>query len=404
MISHIREQKHQKQNNKTHLRIFYIGGALILKKILSLMLIVIILTISASAKDISEITSKSYILLDGKTGNVLLEKDADIQVPPASITKIMNMLLAVEAIDRGEINLDDVVTVSETAAVHEGSHVFLEIGEKITVSDLLKAIAVASGNDASIAIGEYISGSKDNFVNAMNNRAKELGMKNTNFINTNGLDAQGHLSTARDVGIMTYELTKHPLIYDYTTIWMDSLRDGKFQLANTNKLIRFYEGATGMKTGSTSKAGYCLSATAKRGDVELITVVMGAPSSKERFADASTLLNYGFSNYSNVKITDINKIYGTVPVELGEELEFNAIADKTYEITLKNDEKNQLTEKIMINEDIKAPIYKEQPVGKAIYKVGEREVASVTLIADKDIKKVSYIFYLKKLFNNVIQL
>ena len=226
-----------------------------MKKSVSVILILVTLIFThVHAKEIHDIAAKSYILLDGATGNVLVEKEADVKLPPASITKIMTMLLTMEAIDRGTLNFDDVITVSDTAAMHEGSHVFLANGEQITVHELLKAIAVASGNDASIAMAEAVCGTQSEFVKAMNNRAKELGMNNTNFINCNGLDADGHVSCARDIGIMTCELMKHPKIFEYTGIWIDSLRNGEFQLANTNKLIRFYEGANGMKTGSTSKA------------------------------------------------------------------------------------------------------------------------------------------------------
>lgn len=270
-----------------------------MKRFIAILLIFcFLLPTAALAKGIDELTSKSYILMDGQSGNVLLENNADEQLPPASITKIMTMLLAIEAIDSGKLKTTDIVSVSETAAIKEGSHVFLAPGEQISVDDLMKSIAVASGNDAAIAIAETLCGTQEKFVEQMNKRASELNMNNTKFINCNGLDTDGHVSCARDVAIMTFELLKHPKIFDYTTIWMDTLRNGTFQLANTNKLIRFYDGANGMKTGSTSKAGFCLSATAKRNGVQLIAVVMGAPSSKERFADASTLLNYGFQNYS----------------------------------------------------------------------------------------------------------
>ena len=308
-----------------------------MKKITAFILIICFVSSAVFAKDINEISAKSFILLDGEAGNVLLENNADESLPPASITKIMTMLLLMEAVDKGVVSLDDIVTVSETAALHEGSHVFLEIGEQITVSDLLKAIAVASGNDASVAVAELLCGTQAEFVNRMNERAKELGLNNTNFVNCNGLDADGHVSSARDIAIMTCELLKHNKILEYTTIWTDSLRNGTFNLANTNKLIRFYEGANGMKTGSTSKAGYCLSATALRDNMQLIAVVLGSATSKDRFADASTLLNYGFSNYSKINLINKGEVQGEVTVEKGTIDKISVITEKECDFIVKND-------------------------------------------------------------------
>ena len=274
-----------------------------------LLMLSLFLSVNTKAKDISALSSPSAILMDGYTGKVLFEKDADKKLPPASVTKIMTMLLVMEAIDSGQISFDDIVTVSENAAKKEGSHIFLAPNEQMSVRDLMKGVAVASGNDASIALGEYLAGSHEKFVEKMNLRAKELGMNNTHFVNCNGLDADGHLTTARDIGIMTVQLLKYPKIFEFTTIWTDTLRDGTFGLANTNKLIRFYEGANGMKTGSTSKAGCCISATALRDGMQLVAVIMGAPNSKERFSDASTLLNYGFGGFENCNLGVSDKIY-----------------------------------------------------------------------------------------------
>ena len=273
-----------------------------MKKLISIILSLSLLAvvIPASAEDVAT-SAKASILIEQETGRVLQEKEADTKLPIASVTKIMTMLLIMEEIDGGRLTLADEVTVSEYAMSMGGSTMFLEAGEVLTVSDMLKGIAVASANDGCVAMAEHISGSTEAFISLMNKRAKELGMNNTNFVNTNGLDADGHYSSARDVAIMARELCKHEKIFDYTTIWTDSLRDGKFELANTNKLVRFYRGATGLKTGSTDLAGCCLCASATRDGLSLISVVLGAPTSKERFADASGLLDYGFANYRVVR-------------------------------------------------------------------------------------------------------
>lgn len=367
-----------------------------MKKIIALILIVVMLTTIVYSKEIEGITAKSYILVNGENGDVLIEKNADEQLPPASITKIMTMLLLMEAVDNGTVSLDDVVTISDTAAIHEGSHVFLEVGEQITVSDLLKAVAVASGNDASIAVAELLSGTQMEFVKVMNNKASELGMKNTHFVNCNGLDAEGHVSTARDIAIMTYELLKHKKILEYTTIWMDTLRNGTFDLANTNKLIRFYEGANGMKTGSTSKAGYCLSATALRNDVQLIAVVLGSNTTKERFSDATTLLNYGFNNYKKSHQSTKGDIIDEVIVENGVKEKISAVVENDCDILIKNSEINDIKSEIILNKTLKAPITKGQIIGEMKYKAGEREVGRVNLISDCDIAEISISYLLKR--------
>lgn len=253
------------------------------------------------------INAKSGILMEASTGEVLYEQNANERLQIASVTKVMTMLLIMEAIDSGKISLDDMVTTSEYAASMGGSQVFLEVGEQMSVNDMLKAIAVASGNDAAVAMAEFISGSEGAFVEKMNKRASELGCENTHFINCNGLDeTPEHYSSARDVARISQELLKHTKIFDYTTIWMDSLRNGSFGLSNTNKLIRFYNGANGLKTGSTSTAKYCLSATALRDGMQLIAVIICAPSTKDRFSSASALLDYGFANYEVASNEDLN--------------------------------------------------------------------------------------------------
>ena len=266
-------------------------------KRIACLLMILILPVSAAAEDGISFNAKSVILTEASTGKTLFESNSHESLPPASVTKIMTMLLIMEAIDRGEISYDTVVTASERAKSMGGSTIFLDTNEKMSVEDLLKGIAVASGNDACVAMAEHLCGSEEAFAAKMNERAAQLGMKDTHFVNCNGLDAPGHYTSAYDIALMSRELMRHKDIFKFTTIWMDSLRGGKFSLANTNKLIRFYSGANGLKTGSTSVAGCCISAAAKRGEMQLIAVVLGAPTSKERFAAASNLLNYGFANY-----------------------------------------------------------------------------------------------------------
>ena len=278
-----------------------------IKRIACLIMAISLISVTGYAEPVQQvdtnvstqlINAKSGILMEASTGEVLYEQNANERLQIASVTKVMTMLLIMEAIDSGKISLDDMVTTSEYAASMGGSQVFLEAGEQMSVNDMLKAIAVASGNDAAVAMAEFISGSEGAFVEKMNKRASELGCENTHFINCNGLDeTPEHYSSARDVARISQELLKHTKIFDYTTIWMDSLRNGSFGLSNTNKLIRFYNGANGLKTGSTSTAKYCLSATALRDGMQLIAVIICAPSTKDRFSSASALLDYGFANY-----------------------------------------------------------------------------------------------------------
>lgn len=374
------------------------------KRIFVLLLALSLITLNTEAKDISSLVSPSAILVDGYTGKVLFEKNSDEKMPPASVTKIMTMLLVMEAIDRGEIGFDDIVTVSENAAKKEGSHIFLASGEQMSVRDLLKGVAVASGNDASIALGEYLSGSHEKFVEKMNQRASELGMTNTHFVNCNGLDADGHLTTARDIAKMTVELLKHPKIFEFTTIWMDTLRNGAFGLANTNKLIRFYDGANGMKTGSTSKAGCCISATALRDGMQLAAVIMGAPNSNERFSDASTLLNYGFGGFENVVLGKSSETLKYIDVNKG--------IKKTVKVCLKNDfsavlpkgKAKGITSAENLPEKIEAPVKKGEVVGKITFYDGQKPIGEVEITANEDIERIDFSYSLKQLLLNFFSL
>lgn len=343
--------------------------------------------VNAETPDLG-IEAKASILMEASEGRVLYESNADERVPIASVTKIMTMLLIAEALDSGRIKLDDMVSVSQNAMDMGGSTMFLETGEQLSVSDMLKGIAVASANDGCVAMAEFLEGSAQAFVGRMNEKAAELGMTNTNFVNTNGLDDDNHYSSARDVAIMSRELLKHELIFNYTTIWTDSLRDGKFDLANTNKLIRFYEGANGLKTGSTSKAGCCLSGTAKRNDMQLIAVVLGAPSSKQRFNGARALLDYGFSAYKITKPIKKGDSIGTTAVKGGVISDINGIAAEDVSILLENSESGE-TEIVSEFDELKAPVYVNERIGTAkVLKNGE-VIKEIEILSSQTVEKKS---------------
>lgn len=343
-------------------------------------------TVNAETK-IDGIEAKSAILIEADTGSVLYEMNADERLPIASVTKIMTMLLIMEAVDEGVISLDDMVTVSENAMSYGGSTMFLEAGEELSVNDMLKGIAVASANDGCVAMAEHLSGSETAFVDKMNEKAKSLGMSNTNFINTNGLDEDGHYSSARDVSIMSKELLKHKKITDYTSIWTDELRGGKFQLANTNKLIRFYNGANGLKTGSTSEALCCLSASAKRDDMQLIAVVLGAPTSEKRFNSARELLNFGFANYKLDKLVTQNEFIADADVVNGTKKTVRAIAKSNkVKLTEKSNIK-EIQKNILLDSEIEAPIKKGETVGVLEFLSEGTIIDKVEIVASEDIEK-----------------
>ena len=336
------------------------------------------------------VNAPSAILMEQSSGQVLYELEADKKLPIASVTKSMTMLLIMEALDFGKIKYTDMVTTSEHAASMGGSQVFLEVGEQMSVNDMLKAIAVASGNDAAVAMAEFIAGTEPAFVEMMNKRAAELGCKNTHFINCNGLDETAeHYSTARDIAIISCELLKHPKIQEYTTIWMDTLRDGAFGLSNTNKLIRFYKGANGIKTGSTSTAKYCLSASAKRDGMQLVAVVLGAPTTADRFGSATRLLDYGFANYSVVNCAEkIGKIE-PLPVIGGKEDTVSAEADKSVNFIVKKGNSDKVKVKTTIDEPLRAPIKKGQKIGEATLSVGGDKLAKCDIKATTEVKRMN---------------
>ncbi len=335
-----------------------------------------------------DIRSKSVILLEQSTGEVLYSYNPDEQYPPASITKIMTLLLVMEAIDTGKITVDDMVTCSQHAADMGGSQIWLEPNEQMSVHDLLKATAVSSANDAATCLAEYVAGSEEAFVAMMNQRAQELGMKNTVFKNTNGLDAEGHLSTARDIAIMSMELLKHPKILEYTTIWMDSLRGGETQLVNTNKMIRYYDGATGLKTGTTDGAGSCLSASATRNGMTLIAVTLGSATSDERFYTAKKLLDYGFANY---ELANIQPMSAETPVKVtgGVENEVTVEPQPPEPLVLPKGRSQEITQEIELMPQVSAPVEKGQTVGRVIVKLGEEEILTYPMVASQSVEKMT---------------
>ena len=347
------------------------------------------------------LNAKSAILMEKSTGNILYESNPDERLPIASVTKVMTMLLIMEAVDSGKISLDDMVTVSENAMSYGGSTMFLETGEQLTVNDMLKGIAVASANDGCVAMAEHLAGSESAFVDMMNEKAKELGMENTHFMNTNGLDEDDHYSSARDVAIMSRELMKHETIFNYTSIWMDTLRGGKFQLANTNKLIRFYDGANGLKTGSTSKALCCLSAAAKRNDMQLIAVVLGAPTSAERFASAKSLLDYGFANYAvNTQITAGDEVQ-KIAVEKGVDKEVGVVAGDSCSTLVKKGQEDNITKEIKIDEMITAPIEAGQKIGTMTISRDGEVIADIDLNASSAVEKKGIGLIIKDFFATI---
>ena len=336
-----------------------------------------------------EIKAKSVILMEPHTMTVLYESNCDEKLSPASITKIMSLLLVMEALDRGDITLETVVTASEHACSMGGSQIWLEPNETMTVHELLKATVIASANDACVALGELIAGSEEGFVALMNSRAKELGCNNTNFINCTGLDAEGHLTTAYDVAVMSSELIKHELIKDYSTVWMDTLRNGESELVNTNKLVRFYQGTTGLKTGTTSTAGYSLSATAQRDGMELVAVVMSGDTSNDRFNGAKKLLDYGFANYTFYEIEANLGDTTNINVKKGVNKKVDISADGTLSLLLPKSEVKQINQKINLKSDVTAPVKKGQAVGNVDIFVGDKSVGSIKIVADNHVKRLN---------------
>ena len=360
--------------------------------LLALVLILNLIPCGGQAAEI-QTEGKSALLMEVSTGTVLYESNAHEPLAPASVTKVMTMLLIMEAIDSGKIGWEDMVTASEAAAAKGGSQVYLKVGETMTVSEMLKSIAVSSANDCACAMAEHIAGSEAAFVEMMNARAKELGMNDTHFVNCTGLDdsedAKNHRTSAYDIAVMSRQLLKHhPDIKRFTTIWMDSVRNGAFGLSNTNKMIRFYNGATGLKTGFTSGAGYCLSASARREDMELVAVVMGAESSQQRFQSCKTMLDYGFASYALISpdlcdVSDVPVVLGTsqgVMPRLGEEA--GLLIDKG--------QKAEVTTEVSLEPQVTAPVSQGQRLGTLTVKVGQQVLKEIPLVASEAVARLGY--------------
>lgn len=380
----------------------------LLKSIISVVLsILIIASVSVFAfaeGDLPvEIKAKAAVLMDASTGKVLMKYNENEKLCPASVTKIMPLLLVVEAIDSGKIKLNDVVTVSANAASKGGSQIWLKEGEQMTVDDLLKSTAVYSANDACTALGEYVSGSEDAFVAALNQRAAELGMKNTNFENCTGLDdtTVNHLTTALDVAIMSRELLKHEMIINYTTIWMDSVRGGETELVNTNKLVRFFEGTTGLKTGTTSKAGCCVSASAKRNGTHLIAVVLGSENSSDRFETAKSMLNWGFSNYTTVTPVIDPSLIPSVAVIGGVEESIMPVIPKPDAVLIQKGKEGEIKQSIDLAVNVAAPIEKGQVLGTVTFTSGEETLGEYKLVAPDFVKELTFTIVLSRVFKAI---
>ena len=358
---------------------------------LSLLLNLCMISFAQNAAPPVEIKAKSAVLMDASTGKVLMKHNESEKVYPASVTKIMPLLLITEAIDAGKIALSDVVTVSGTAASKGGSQIWLKEGEQMTVDDLLKATAVYSANDACSALGEYLAGSEEAFVKMLNDRAKELGMNSTHFENCTGLDdtTENHLTTALDVAVMSRELLKHEIITNYTTIWMDSLREGQTELVNTNKLVRFYEGTTGLKTGTTSKAGCCVSASALREGTHLIAVVMGSDNSTDRFETAKAMLNWGFANYSTVTPEIDTSLIPEVGVINGVVEKITPKIPKPDAVLIEKGREADITQTIDLAVDVAAPVEQGQVLGTVTFRLGDELIGKYNLTAPDRIEPLT---------------
>ena len=359
-----------------------------MKKILALMGAVLLLSVSARAVEVS---APSAVLMEKETGTVLFAKNEHEKLEPASVTKIMTLLLTMEAIDGGTLRYEDTVTASPHACSMGGSQIWLKEGERLTVDEMLKAVCVVSANDCAVALAEHLAGSEEAFVERMNRRAAELGMNDTTFKNACGLPVEGHVTSAYDIALMSRELMlRHPDIRRYTTVWMDTLRDGASSLVNTNKLVRFYDGTTGLKTGSTNAAGYCISATAERDGMELIAVVMAAPDFKIRFADAATLLNYGFSK-CRIYSDENTDTLAALPLKKGISDEVSLCYRSPFQyVVTDGSDLSGITKELELPESVEAPVASGDVIGRAVYKLGDRELGTVDILCSEDIAAAVY--------------
>lgn len=376
-----------------------------MKRVISLILVlsfVLSFPICANAAENKKINVKSSILMSLDTGDVIKQNNAYKHLSPASVTKLMSILLILEAIDSGKIKLTDEVAATENAVSKGGSQIWLEVGEKMTVNDLFKAVVIASANDACTLLGEYVAGSDSAFVDMMNKRVETLGLKNSHFENCTGLDDEvtNHYSCAYDLAVIAKEVMKHKLILKYSTVWLDSLRNGKTELNNTNKMINKYNGMTGLKTGTTSNAGFCLCATATRDGISFVSVVLGAQTSDERFALTQELLDYGFANYKldNIKID--NSKLKTVKVKNGVDKSITPKCELNKKLLLpKNSDK--ITYEYSFLDEVKAPVKKDDKLGVITVYSGNKKISSIELKSDKNIKSVTFLYIFKKMFNNI---
>ena len=368
-----------------------------MKRLMCVLLCIVMivpLCITAGAEDEMpvEVKAKAAVLMDQTTGKVLMKMNENEKLYPASVTKIMSMLLVMEAIDSNKIRLTDIVTTSPVAASKGGSQIWLKEGETMSVDELLRATAVYSANDACTALGEYVAGSDEAFVVMMNERAAQLGMKSTHFENCTGLDddSENHLTSAYDIAIMSRELMKHELIKEYTTIWMDSLRDGKTELVNTNKLIRFYNGATGLKTGTTNKAGCCVSATATRDGTSLIAVVMGSENSSDRFEGAKAMLNWGFANYSSVTPQIDKKLIADVNIVMGEERKITPQIPSAMSVLIPRGRENDIVQNVELAAEVEAPVESNQTLGTVTVSLDGEVLGKYNLTSPHYVDRLSF--------------
>lgn len=381
-----------------------------IKKLSLALIIAIIFTaipvfsVDVNAVTEETITAPSAVLMETSSGKILFEKNPHEQRPCASITKVMTMLLVCEAIDNGKLSLDDTITASAHAASMGGSDIWLEEGETMSADDMIKATVVASANDAAVALAEHLCGSEEVFVEKMNEKASQLGMKGTVFKNCNGLDEDGHITSAYDVAVMSRELMKHEMIFDYTSIWLDNLRDGKTQIVNTNKLLKTYNGITGLKTGTTNDAGCCMSASATRGDMSLVAVVLGCNSGKERFSDAAALLDYGFANFSVTQLKAPEDLPKTIKVENGMQGNIGIGCDVNASIVLDKNSSSKIVSKIDLPESIEAPVVSGQKLGTVTYSLDGNAVKSFEITALQDAEKISFASVFSVLLNSIISL
>lgn len=381
-----------------------------IKKLSLALIIAIIFTaipvfsVDVNAVTEETITAPSAVLMETSSGKILFEKNPHEQRPCASITKVMTMLLVSEAIDNGKLSLDDTITASAHAASMGGSDIWLEEGETMSADDMIKATVVASANDAAVALAEHLCGSEEVFVEKMNEKASQLGMKDTVFKNCNGLDEDGHITSAYDVAVMSRELMKHEMIFDYTSIWLDNLRGGKTQIVNTNKLLKTYNGITGLKTGTTNDAGCCMAASAKRGDMSLVAVVLGCNSGKERFSDAAALLDYGFANFSVTQLKAPEDLPKTIKVENGMQGNIGIGCDVNASIVLDKNSSSKIVSKIDLPESIEAPVVSGQKLGTVTYSLDGNAVKSFEITALQDAEKISFASVFSVLLNSIISL